>query len=321
EYHDRFIEAGNTFNAVFAQWLEQHYSSLINLPPANLAMLHHLPHYLARTIEDSKSSRVAVIVVDGLALDQWITIRQVLQKQDSSLLIRESATLAWIPTMTSVSRQSIFAGKSPFFFPKSIHTTDSEAKLWKLFWEDCGLSPWDVIYQRNLGDGDAAGILESLISPEKTRVIGLVIDKVDKIMHGMQLGSAGMHNQIKQWCHAGFLSALVNQLLDYSCEVWLTSDHGNIQCEGKGCPSEGVIAETRSERARVYPTPELRAQVTENFPFAKEWEPVGLPADYFPLLAGGRDAFVTQGDTIVGHGSIAIEEVIVPLVKFERRTR
>jgi hypothetical protein len=152
-------------------------------------------------------------------------------------------------------------------------------------------------------------------------VVGLVVDKVDKIMHGMQLGSAGMHNQIKQWCHAGFLSAMVGQLLDYGYEVWLTADHGNIQCEGKGRPSEGVIAETRGERVRVYPTPELRAQVAGAFPFAHEWQPVGLPADYFPLVAGGRDAFVNPGDAIVGHGGVAIEEVIVPFVKFERRTR
>ena len=114
---------------------------------------------------------------------------------------------------------------------------------------------------------------------------------------------------------------MVGQLLDYGYEVWLTADHGNIQCEGKGRPSEGVIAETRGERVRVYPTPELRAQVAEAFPFAHEWQPLGLPADYFPLVAGGRDAFVNPGDSIVGHGGVAIEEVIVPLVKFERRTR
>jgi len=42
---------------------------------------------------------------------------------------------------------------------------------------------------------------------------------------------------------------------------------------------------------------------------------------YFPLVAGGRDAFVTQGNSIVSHGGISIEEVIVPLVKFERKAR
>ena len=321
EYQTRLREIGDALNTTFAGWLADHYSSLINLPPTNPAMLHHVPRRLARDIEDSGSSRAALIVVDGLALDQWVTIRQLLQKQDANLVMRESATFAWIPTLTSVSRQSIFSGKPPLYFPSSINSTNSEEKLWKQFWEGHGLSRLDVAYQRGLGDGDAAGVLESAIHPGKTKVVGLVVDKVDKIMHGMQLGSAGMHNQIKQWCHAGFLSAMVGQLLDYGYEVWLTADHGNIQCEGKGRPSEGVIAETRGERVRVYPTPELRSQVAGVFPFAHEWQPVGLPADYFPLVAGGRDAFVNPGDAIVGHGGVAIEEVIVPLVKFERRTR
>ncbi|HCF94162.1 MAG TPA: BREX-3 system phosphatase PglZ [Verrucomicrobia bacterium] len=321
EYQTRLREIGDALNTTFAAWLADHYSSLINLPPTNPAMLHHVPRRLARDIEDSGSSRAALIVVDGLALDQWVTIRQLLQKQDANLVMRESATFAWIPTLTSVSRQSIFSGKPPLYFPSSINSTNSEEKLWKQFWEGHGLSRLDVAYQRGLGDGDAAGVLDSAIHPGKTKVVGLVVDKVDKIMHGMQLGSAGMHNQIKQWCHAGFLSAMVGQLLDYGYEVWLTADHGNIQCDGKGRPSEGVIAETRGERVRVYPTPELRAQVAGAFPFAHEWQPVGLPADYFPLVAGGRDAFVNPGDAIVGHGGVAIEEVIVPLVKFERRTR
>lgn len=320
KYQPRLRKIGDALNRIFADWLADHYSGLINLPPTNPIMLHHVPRRLARDIEDTGSSRAALIVVDGLALDQWVTIRQLLQKQNVNLVMRESAIFAWIPTLTSVSRQSIFSGKPPLYFPSSINSSNSEEKLWKQFWEGHGLSRLDVAYQRGLGDGDAAGVLDSVIHPGKTKVVGLVVDKVDKIMHGMQLGSAGMHNQIKQWCHAGFLSAMVGQLLDYGYEVWLTADHGNIQCDGKGRPSEGVIAETRGERVRVYPTPELRAQVAGAFPFAHEWQPVGLPANYFPLVAGGCDAFVNPGDTIVGHGGIAIEEVIVPLVKFERRT-
>ena len=321
EYQTRLREIGDDLNTTFAGWLADHYSSLINLPPTHPAMVHHVLRRLARDIDDSGSSRAALIVVDGLALDQWVTIRQLLQQQDVNLVMRESATFAWIPTLTSVSRQSIYSGKPPLYFPSSINSTNSEEKLWKQFWEGHGLSRLDVVYQRGLGDGDASSVLDSAIHPAKTRVVGLVVDKVDKIMHGMQLGSAGMHNQIKQWCQSGFLAALVGQLLDYGYEVWLTADHGNIQCDGRGRPSEGVIAETRGERVRVYPTPELRSQVSGYFRFAHEWQPVGLPAGYFPLVAGGRDAFVNPGVAIVGHGGIAIEEVIVPLVKFERRTR
>lgn len=314
-------EIGDAVNTAFADWLANHYSGLINLPPNNPVMLHHVPRRLARDIEDAAGGRVALIVVDGLALDQWVTLRQLLQKQDASLIMRESAVFAWIPTLTSVSRQSIFSGKAPLYFPSSVNSTNSEEKLWRQFWEGHGFSRLDVAYKLGLGDGDAADILDNVIHPGKTRVAGLVVDKVDKIMHGMQLGSAGMHNQIGQWCESGFLVALIGGLLDNGFAVWLTADHGNVQCEGKGRPSEGVVAETRGERVRVYPTPELRAHVAKDFPFAHEWQPIGLPAKYFPLVAGGREAFANPGDVIVGHGGAALEEVIVPLVKFERRAR
>jgi hypothetical protein len=128
-----------------------------------------------------------------------------------------------------------------------------------------------------------------------------------------------MHNQLKQWCQDGFLGSLIGYLLDHDYQVWMTSDHGNIECSGKGRPSEGVIAEIRGERVRVYPTPELRAQVASTFTFAHEWQPVGLPPNYFPLITSGNDAFVNPNESIVGHGGIALEEVLVPLVKFERK--
>lgn len=301
EENTRFHQIGDALNDTFAEWLITHYAGLINLPPTNPAMLHHVPRRLAREMEDTTDGRVVLIVVDGLALDQRATIRHILQEQDRSLVVRESATFAWISTLTSVSRQAIFAGKPPIYFPSSINTTNSEGNLWKQFWEGVGLLRLDIAYQRGLGDGDVASVLDSTLHPGRTKAVGLVADKVDKIMHGMQLGAAGMHNQIKQWCHNGFLGLLTSYLLDHGYRVWLTSDHGNIECRGKGRPSEGVIAGTRGERVRIYPTPELRTSVASKFSFAHESLPVGLPPDYFPLVAGGSDAFVDSDETIVGH--------------------
>jgi len=302
-------------------WLTNHYSSLINLPPTKPAMLHHVPRRMARELDNDTNIKLALVVVDGLSLDQWVTIKQVLHQQDPDIIMRESATFAWIPTLTSVSRQAIFSGKSPIYYPNSINTTNNEINQWNQFWEDIGLSRLEISYQRSLGDGNVSKVLDETLALDRTKVIGLVVDKVDKIMHGMQLGAAGMHNQIKQWCQGGFLGSLIGYLLNNDYQVWLTSDHGNIECQGKGRPSEGVIAETRGERVRVYPTPELRDFVAKTFSFTSKWNPVGLPPHYYPLVAEGSDAFVKEGDSIVGHGGISMEEVIVPLVIFEKRIR
>lgn len=323
EVRKRHRRLGEEVNETFARWLEGHYASLINLPPSNPAMVHHVARRIARELEQSKQARAALIVVDGLALDQWITVRRALEERDRELLMHESAIFAWIPTLTSISRQAIFAGRPPLYFPASIHSTNAEGNLWRKQWEDAGFSRGEIAYQRALGDmpasGDIAETLDAALISPKTRLAGLVVDKVDRIMHGMQLGSAGMHNQVAQWCQGGFLSSLIGGLLDRGFDVWLKADHGNIECKGLGRPSEGVIAEIRGERVRIYPTPQLRDQTAAAFSFARKWNPVGMPAESFPLVAQGEGAFVTPGETLVGHGGIAIEEVIVPLVRFERR--
>ncbi len=319
DHKKRYSETGQKLNGLFADWLEMHYASLITLPPSTPAMLHHVPRHLARYIEDQKSKKVALVVIDGLSLDQWVTVRNIIQNQNSDLVLRESATFAWIPTLTSVSRQALFSGRQPIYFPSSIKSTNSEEKLWKQFWQDHGVSKLDIAYKRSLGDGDVDAAMDSLINPAQTRVVGLVIDKVDKIMHGMQLGAEGMHSHIDQWCRGEYLISLLNYLTTYGYEIWITSDHGNMESIGKGRPTEGAIAESRGERVRTYPTAELRSQISSTFTFAREWKPIGLPDGYFPLVATGNDAFVKEGNSIVGHGGVAIEEVIVPLIKVEKR--
>lgn len=305
-------------DAALVPWLTKRYAGLANLPPVPPVMLHHIPRFLSRNINSAEKCKVALVLVDCLALDQWIVIRKELAKQRPKYQFRENVVFAWIPTITSVSRQAAFAGKPPIYFPNSIHTTDKESVLWTQFWVGQGLTQQEVIYAKGLGDGTPESV-EGMISRPRTRVVGLVISKVDKIMHGMALGAAGMHNQVRQWARQPFLADLVDLLLDNGFRVYLTSDHGNIEATGCGRPAEGASANLRGERARIYPDSLLRGQVKERFPDAIEWPSIGLPEDYLPLLAPGRSAFVRKSEHLVGHGGATLEELVVPLVQIERR--
>lgn len=305
-------------DAGFAGWLFKRYAGLVNLPPVPPVMLHHLPRFLARQIGEDRNSKIALIVVDGLAMDQWLVVREALASKQPGLRFREQAVFAWIPSLTSVSRQATFAGKAPIFFPNSIQTTDKEPALWAQFWADQGLAPNEVVYLKGLGDGGLEAVSEALSHP-KARVAGLVVDKVDKIMHGMEMGTAGMHNQVCQWAKQPYLNTLLDLLLDRGFRVYLTSDHGNLEAEGCGRPSEGAVADLRGERVRIYPDAVLRGKVKERFPASLEWGSIGLPEDYFALLAPARQAFVQEKQRTVSHGGVSVEELIVPLIQIERR--
>ena len=305
-------------DTTFAEWIEKRYRGLVSLPPVPPVMLHHLPRLLARDVHDSPRSKVALLVVDGLALDQWIVVRRELAKQRPDYRFHEGAVFAWIPTLTSVSRQATFAGRAPLYFPESIHSTDNEPALWRRFWADEGIAHAQVLYAKSLGGGIPDAVAESIAS-SAIRVAGLVVDTVDKIMHGMPLGTAGMHELVRLWAGKPHLATLLDLLLERGFRVYLTSDHGNIEATGCGRPSEGAVADLRGERVRVYRDAALRRSVGNMFPAACDWAPVGLPEDYLPLLAPDRSAFVQAGQRIVGHGGACIEELIVPLVRIERR--
>ena len=315
---ERIASLRLSVDSAFLTWVQDRFAGLHNQPPVPPAMLHHIPRMLAGKICDTRERKAAFLLVDGLALDQWIVLRDVLQSQRQDFTFRESAVFAWIPTVTSVSRQAAFAGKPPIYFPASIHTTNKEQSLWTQFWADQGLTGPAAAYARGLGDGDIDKVREILSHP-KIRVAGLVLDKVDKIMHGMELGAAGMLNQVRQWAMQGFMSELIDTLLDQGFQIFLSSDHGNIEAKGCGQPAEGAVADVRGERVRVYPDDLLRAAVKERFPDAMEWPSLGLPEDYRALLAPHRKAFIRKNETIVGHGGISIEELIVPLIQIERR--
>lgn len=311
---DRFATTQSRIDEAFAAWVSNRYGSLHNQPAVPPVMVHHLARHLAHRMSAGDAPKLALVVMDGLSLDQWVTIRESVLASQPELLCREGGLFAWVPTVTAVSRQAIFAGRVPLFFAASLYTTDKEPKLWSQFWADQGLPPMAVAYAKGLGDGSLDNV-EDLAGNSANRVLGLVVDKVDRIMHGVELGTAGMHAQVRLWTRAGYLAGLLALLVRQGYEVHLTSDHGNIEATGMGRPAEGALVEDRGARARVYVNDILRRAVKQQFPRSIEWPSLGLPDDYRPLLAEGREAFVPVGESVVGHGSVALEEVIVPWVQ------
>lgn len=298
----------------FSTWMLEKYGSLHNHPPMPPVMLHHVPRAMAREIEQDRSAKSALILIDGLAIDQWVTLKSHLEL---GVDIEESAVFAWVPTVTSVSRQALFSAKAPYQFPSSIATTSTEPKAWERFWLDHGLNKNEVFYKKSLGTDDVNALIDEL-SDRRLRAVGLVINTVDDMMHGMQLGAAGMHNQVKLWAESGYLLQLVNGLMESGFSVHITSDHGNVESIGSGKITEAGIARSRGERARVYATETLRSSVEFDDSEVLNWSQAGLPKDYWPAVMKGRKAFVAKNDKIVGHGGVAIEEVIVPYITIKR---
>lgn len=292
-----------------------HYADLI-LQPAikGPVMVHHVPRFL-RQRRSAGEARVALLVFDGLAFDQWVRIREHLIASQQPLAFDESTAFAWLPTVTSVSRQALFSGLRPREFDDSIDHTNKEEALWKAFWQnEGGITSSEVMYRRSLHQVEQLDALEAEIASRKPKVLGLVIDEVDERLH-KERSKDDVALWIGRWLGSGFVERLFALLLGEGFSIYVTADHGNVDAVGIGRPNQGVIAETRGERVRVYRSDPLRAESAASYPGTVALDIAGLPANFKPLFAGGRSAFVPNGDQVVVHGGVSAEELVVPFVR------
>lgn len=317
-------EHQSQLDILFSKWIQQNYDKLHNRSFIKSPItLDKIPHFLSRQIENKSAQKIALIVFDGMGWDTWLILEKSLAARNNQKhKITRSSTFAMLPTLTSISRQSIFAGKLPQSYADSLKITSKEPSHWRNFWlEQNGQNQgqnWtkDAIAYLNVRGNptDITTISETLAHP-KQKIFGLVVTKIDDISHGMTLGTQGLHQQTKQWVEQGFFADLVDLLSDRGYHIYITADHGMIEATGMGRINEGAFVEQRGERVRIYSDQALSQTACSKYPDALFWHSQILPADCQPLFAPHRVAFVESGDRLMCHGGISIEEVIVPFIE------
>lgn len=318
----RLHNVKNRMNTAFRNWLSNRYFPLASLSRLDEpAMLHHVPHIMLHRLrsaeETGRSSRLVLVVLDGMALDQWIILRSSLTS-DTMLEVNEMAAFAWIPTITSISRRSLYSGEVPLPGLHDSFSIPSEESIWKRFWmERGGLSRNSIsfVIQGETGEGAFLEKLKVLAESPEIRVIGTVISSVDRILHGTVGGRGSFHASLRHWVRQNSLHSMLDPLFDNGFDVLITSDHGNTEAAGVGRPNAGSEAREKGSRVIFFRDESSRDQTLSMYPNAMKWREM----NGYPLLAGDGEAFSTQGSTLVTHGGASIEEVIVPFIKVCRR--
>lgn len=313
QLNGEFQEKIEKANKTFEQWMLKKYQQLRTLPVLpKPKMVHQIPHYLAKKID----KKVALIVLDGMNFTQWHYIKESLTKKCWSF--EEDSVFAWVPSVTSVSRQSIFSGLEPLRFADTIGSTRKEKALWTAFWRKEGYSDNNIAFEKSLGlKAYEKDSLAYRYSPA-IRIYGAVVDVIDQFMHGATQGSQTVFSELQIWMNSNFLHRMLSDLVEDGFEVYLTSDHGNVECYGIGRIQEGVTVESKGERVRIYSSLNIRNQTGSEYDETISWNDTSLPSNYHVLLAKNNRAFVPNNDKIVTHGGIHIEEIIVPFVKVNR---
>ncbi len=298
---DSVWDIWDELDVAFDDWLRRSYGSSLQASAATPRGLHQVAPFLARRVEDG--AKILLVVIDGLGFAQWVRLRSVI-----GLHVEESTgCLAMIPTLTTVSRQAIFAGALPFDFSDTLSSTSAEPRRWAAFWTGRGLSRRDISYAKTLG-----------ATPDDVPVItgtaaAIVVNAVDEILHGSEvLGDSQVAASVDLWGRTGFLRQLVENAHTHGYEIWITSDHGNIPTLPGSVPSEGQTVEAAGTRVRLYSNPILRQQAQQH---GMIWDPPGIPRGKLnPLFPPGRRGYHSSGIR-VSHGGMSLDEVVVPFVR------
>lgn len=302
----------------FAAWLQGNYAPLAGLALPRPHHLYHTPNYIFSINQGVQ--RVALIVLDGLSLADWTLIRPAWQMRHHEWEIYEHLVLAQVPSVTSVSRQALVSGQRPARLADTLTVTSHEGRRWREFWQArIDIAPDRFLYGA-LDERAETPLLPEIFS-QQTIAACLVSTVIDNMLHGATQGSADVQTSLRLWLADGShrLEALIDRLLTEGLLVMLASDHGHVEAVGMGQPQEGVLVESRSQRARLYNNADFARSVQARYPETILWsEDSLLPAGWQALMPSGRQAFALQGARVVSHGGLTIDEMVVPLVHIER---
>lgn len=316
---DLMGEIAPAIDAALFGWLASGFDGLsFNSYATAPSIVHQIAPHMAHRRRIGEH-RQALIVVDGIALDQWLILERRLRANQPAVIVDTRSCFAWLPTVTGVSRQAIFTGDQPRAFAKTIGSTSTESAAWRRFWLNEGLAENQVSYTKGLGQPGSCDALIAGPIANGVEVIGLVVDTVDELLHGEVFGKQALVGRIEHWLGLGEWDRLVASLIDADYHIYVTADHGNVDVVGMGRPSEGSAAEERGERVRIYNSEALRQKSSATIDGTRVMQPGGLPDAYKPLFAPHGRAFITDGRRAVVHGGTSLEEVIVPFVRITRK--
>ncbi len=285
-------------NVKFKEYISNKYKTLSSLS------YYKTPILVNKTLDyiftNNTSNKFVLIIMDGMSISDWQAIASYME----GIRYNSLHSFAFIPTTTSISRQSLVSGK----YPMQLENPFKIYKEKNAFIEKCldnGYKKNQIRYHRGYDvDADKAA-----------RCMCIIINGIDDIIHSQQRGQKGMFDDVSALAKTGRVQNLISKLYKNGFTVYIGSDHGNTEsiCIGNK-QSTGIEMESKCQKAIVYKKFADYKDTKEKFNLF-EFEGTYLPKDYLYLLCEDNQAFGNKGKEIMTHGGITLEEVIVPFIE------
>ena len=258
------------------------------------------PIILPKVFDYVAKDKAALIVMDGMSLFDF----NILSRYFDGIEYERQCSYALIPTTTNISRQCLLTGKYPVQLEDPFTLTKEE----KGFYESAaeyGYAKQQALYARGY---------DFQLSPF-TKLLAVIINDVDDIVHGQRQGRRGMYNDITLLAKSGRLQSLIRSLHQAGFMVYLTADHGNTACRGIGVVRTGVEVETKAKRMLILKDfADISSDISEN---TVEYPGYYLDKNYKYLICKTGVSFDSKNSDVMTHGGITLDEVIVPFIKIK----
>ena len=295
--YDEIAETIDNLNFEFQHYLDNTYWNSIN---ANPYLKPRCVNGIVSHIRDNyqPGQKVALVVVDGMAFWQYGVLRTALEDLHISPT-EEDWTYSWIPSITCLSRQAIFAGKHP-----TIDYTQSPNNE-RLAWQ----SHWQTGFPQYFYDnGD-----EPLHISNDCKRLALVTVALDEKMHS-STSYVELLALTKIWAKS-FATRFV-QLKEAGFDIILTTDHGNVLAKGwrPFTPTEKAHLygkACRGHRHAIFMQKDASDQFVSDLGYSIQYL---HKQSWFAIR--DNHSFASTGKVEITHGGSHLFECMIPFIKF-----
>ena len=292
-----FREKKARIEVAFEKWVGEKYARLHNIVDTRRPILLSKVNDFIR----KGNRKIALILMDGMSFENFFTIQRMIAQEPYRFNV--DASFSFFPTVTSVARQSVFSGKLPREHEKPF-SLDNEEKQWRDYWKEHGYRDQEIAFLKS----------ENPDIPIQTKVVGIVINICDDLMHDELQGLQGLQQGIENWVKNRTLVELLKTLLNQGFAVFMTSDHGNTSAIAQGrFQKPGVLAEPASRRAVIYQSFADAIELAK-FPTTR-YSGAYLPEGYTVYEFQDGFCYGDKGNEYITHGGMTLEETVVPFIR------
>lgn len=287
-------------NNKFQDWVDGNYFATLHsnalLQPKSVNAI--LPHLEANYGIDDK---LALLVVDGFSYWQYTLLKDYMHGK--GIQTQDNTTLAWLPSITMLSRQAIFRGGTPKQDYKQ--SPENERQLWTDYWREHGFGNYEIQY---LSDKDEFAVNEGI------KRLAVVTTEMDEKMHS-STDYKDLCSLTENWCPR--ITEQIEAILSARYTLYLTTDHGSAYSQGWRALTqvEKVFLYkdgSRGARHLIYNNEEEQKRFVENNPALRL-----LVHDNWMSIRG-EQCFARENTNMITHGGSHFMEVVIPWVKITR---